>query len=129
MAQVSPPASQVAAPEVGTGEVSQTTTVAPPNNSQGMFIVAPSFVRAIGASTSTAGQSSPMVNSNLLTNSTANVPNLPQSFDHEPVTKLVTQILANKFIELSELLPENLECPQCESFVFYDRGRGYCPDH
>ena len=153
MAQVSPPASQVTAPEVGTGEVSQPTTVAPPDNSQGTFIVAPSFVRAIGASTSTAGQSSPMVNSNLLTNSTANVPNLPQSFDHEPVTgptlplpaigissafilgpgrppippKLVTQILANKFIELSELLPENLESPQCESSSFTIEGGAIVP--
>ena len=151
MAQVSPPASQVTAPEVGTGAVSQPTTVAPPDNSQGTFIVAPSFVRAIGASTSTAGQSSPMVNSNLLTNSTANVPNLPQSFDHEPVTgptlpaigissafilgpgrppippKLVTQILANKFIELSELLPENLESPQCESSSFTIEGGAIVP--
>ena len=153
MAQVSPPASQVAAPEVGTGEVSQPTTVAPPDNSQGTFIVAPSFVRAIGASTSTAGQSSPMVNSSLLTNSTANVPNLPQSFDHEPVTgptlplpaigissafilgpgrppippKLVTQILANKFIELSELFPENLESPQCESSSFTIEGGAIVP--
>ena len=154
MAQASLPASQVTAPEVGTtGEVSQPTTVAPPDNSQGTFIVAPSFVRAIGASTSTAGQSSTMVNSNLLTNSTANGPNLPQSFDHEPVTgptlplpaigissafilgpgrppippKLVTQILANKFIELSELLPENLESPQCESSSFTIEGGAIVP--
>ena len=151
MAQVNPPLLRVAASE--TGEVSQPTVVAPPDNSQGTFIVAPSFVRAFGASTSTAGQSSPVVNSNLLTNSTENVPNLPQSFDHEPLTsptlplpaigissafilgqgrppippKLVTQILANKFIELSELLPENLESPQCESSSFTIEGGAIVP--
>ena len=48
MAQVSPPASQVTAPEVGTGEVSQPTTVAPPDNSQGTFIVAPSCYKHSG---------------------------------------------------------------------------------
>ena len=86
------------------------------------------------------------MSSKLLTNSTANVPSIPQSFDHEAVTgpthppsaigispafilgperppippKLVTQILANKFMELSELLPENL--PQCESSSFTIEG-------
>ena len=34
----------------------------------------------------------------------------------------MTQILANKFIELSELLPENLESPQCESSSFTIEG-------
>ena len=97
-----------------------------------------------------SGQSSPMTNSNLLTNSTINVPDLPQSFDHEDVTgpalsqpaigissafilepgrppippELVTQILANKFIELSELLIENLESRQCESSCFTIEGGG-----
>jgi hypothetical protein len=76
-----------------------------------------------------------MMSSNVLPST--NVPNLP--LDHEPLTgpslllpsagissafilgpgrppipsKLVTQILGNKFIELSELLPENLESPSC----------------
>ena len=42
MAQVSPPASQVTAPEVGTGEVSQPTTVAPPRQ-QSRYVYRSSF--------------------------------------------------------------------------------------
>ena len=37
------------------------------------------------------------------------------------------QILANKFIELSELLPENLESPQCESSSFMIEGGAIVP--
>ena len=148
MAQVnqadSQPASQVPT-EQRTGEVSQLLT---PDNSQGTF-VAPSFVPVVGARTSTADQSTPMMNSNVLP--TTNVPNLP--LDHEPLTgpslslpsagissafilgpgrppipsKLVTQILGNKFIELSELLPENLESPSCESSSFTIEGGAIVP--
>ena len=90
-----------------------------------------------------------MMSSNVLP--TTNVPNLP--LDHEPLTgpslslpsagissafilgpgcppilsKLVTQILGNKFIELSELLPENLESPSCESSSFTIEGGAIVP--
>ncbi len=126
--------------EKRTGEVSQ---LIPPDNSQGTF-VAPSFVPVVGARTSTVDQFIPMMNSNVLP--TTSVPNL--LFDHEPLTgpnlslptvgislafilgpgrplippKLVMQILGNKFIELSELLPENLESPSCESSSFTIEG-------
>ena len=41
--------------------------------------------------------------------------------------KLVTQILAYKFIELSELIPENLEAPQNEVPSFLFDGRSIVP--
>ena len=58
VAQVNPPASRVPVTETGTGEVSQPRVVTPPDDNQGTFIVAASFVHAMGASTTTAGQSS-----------------------------------------------------------------------
>ena len=50
-----PPGSRVP----GTGEVSQPIVVEPPEHCQGTFIVAPSFVRAFGASTSTGASLAP----------------------------------------------------------------------
>ena len=84
MAQVNRPDSQPSSRysrvpmEERTGEVSQ---LIPPDNSKGTF-VAPSFVPAVGARTSTVDQFTPMMNSNFLP--TTCVPNLP--LDHEPLT-------------------------------------------
>ena len=133
----------------GTGDVVVSQPQFEPTNAQGTSIIAPSFIRAVGMSNSIpsgqgqAGLSeSVKTQLNPLYNPVSAVQNAPNS-SSAPVSltlpfvlgpgrppipaKVVTQILCNKFIEMSDLLPENLDLPQCESSSFTIEGGAIVP--
>ena len=54
--------------------------------------------------------------------------NTQSGHGHAPISaKLVTKILSRTFIELSELIPENLEDPQAETTTFSIEGSTIVP--
>ena len=124
----------------GTGDVVVSQPQFEPTNAQGTSVIAPSFIRAVGTSNSIpSGQGQAGLSENVETqlnplyNPVSAVQNAPSS-SSAPVSltspfvlgpgrppipaKVVTQILCNKVIEMSDLLPENLDLPQCESSSF-----------
>ena len=133
----------------GTGDVVVSQPQIEPTNAQGTSIIAPSFIRAVGTSNSIpSGQGQAGLSENVETqlnplyNPVSAVQNAPSS-SSAPVSltspfvlgpgrppipaKVVTQILCNKFIEMSDLLPENLDLPQCESSSFAIEGGAIVP--
>ena len=133
----------------GTGDVVVSQPQFEPTNAQGTSIIAPSFIRAVGASNSIpSGQGQAGLSENVETqlnplyNPVSAVQNAPSS-SSAPVSltspfvlgpgrppipaKVVTQILCHKFIEMPDLLPENLDLPQCESSSFAIEGGAIVP--
>ena len=134
----------------GAGDVLVSQPQFEPTNAQGTSVIAPSFIRAVGASSSSiqsgqghAGPSETVeTRVNPLFNPVSDVLNAPSSSSgHVGLTssfilgpgrppipaKVVTQTLGNKFIEMSDLLPENLDLPQCESSSFAIEGGAIVP--
>ena len=142
-----PNASQVMAMEQ-LGEIHPTSTptvVSAPGTqapTEGM-LTAPSFVRISGSTSLTPPSGSvrsPLVSFTNVSHSAPTQPlvsagsitGLTQAFilgpGRPPIpAKLVSQILEFKFVDMSELLPENLEAPTYESPAFTIEGRSIVP--